>query len=278
VGLPDITGYQLERELGRGGMGIVYKARAEAGGGTVALKTIMPAVAPTRVQIERFLREARILEQLKHPNIVGFRAMGEAGGLLWFAMEYVPGFDTARLLKEQGPQPIKVAVRLICQVLQALEHAHERGFVHRDIKPANILVTDVNGTKTVKLADFGLARVYQTSQLSGLTLSGDVGGTVKFMPPEQITHYREVKPPADQYAAAATLYHLLTGAYVYDFRDAGVAAIAQILEEDPVPIRDRRPEISKQLATVIHRALEREPADRFAGVHAFRQALLPLAR
>lgn len=290
--LPAIPGYRLERELGRGGMGVVYAAQALGSGAAAAIKTIMPAVAPTSVQVERFLREARILEQLEHPNIVAFRAMGEADGLLWFAMEYVPGFDAARLLREQGPQPIKVAVRIMCQVLQALEHAHERGFVHRDIKPANILIRKVSGgaasgagqatgqssTLSVKLADFGLARVYQTSQLSGLTLSGDIGGTVKFMPPEQITHYRDVKPAADQYAAAATLYHLLTDDYVYDFRDAGVAAIAMILDEDPVPIRERRTDVPKDLAKVIHRALEREPRDRFADVGEFRRALAPFGR
>jgi serine/threonine-protein kinase len=277
AGLPAVPGYQLQRELGRGGMGVVYLAREEAGGGDVAIKTIAPAVAPTSVQVERFLREARILEQLRHPNIVAFRAMGEAGGLLWFAMEYVPGVDAARLLKERGPLPVPLAVRLTCQLLQALEHAHAEGFVHRDIKPANILITETGGKKMVKLADFGLARVYQTSQISGLTLTGDFGGTAKFMPPEQITHYREVKPPADQYAAAATLYNLLTGAYVYDFAGAGVEAIAMILDEDPVPIRTRRPELPEPLAEVIHQALAREPAQRHADVRTLRRALAPFA-
>ena len=275
---PAIPGYAIERELGRGGMGVVYLARKESSGERVALKTIMPAVAPTRVQVERFLREARILERLKHPHVVAFRAMGEEGGLLWFAMEYVAGTDAARLVKEQGALPIKPAVRLICQTLQALAHAHEQGYVHRDIKPANILIAGEGGKRSVKLADFGLARVYQTSQLSGLTLAGDMGGTVKFMPPEQITAYREVKPAADQYAAAATLYHLLTAQHVYDFTDLGVGAIAKILEEDPVPLRQRRSEVPELLAAIIHRALEREPRDRFADVAAFHKALLAFAR
>jgi serine/threonine-protein kinase len=275
---PAIPGYRLERELGRGGMGVVYLARQEPAGDAIAIKTIMPAIAPTGVQVERFLREARILEQLRHPNIVAFRAMGEAGGLLWFAMEYVPGFDAARLLKEQGPLPVPLAIRLVSQLLQALEHAHEQGFVHRDIKPANILITEVNGKKLVKLADFGLARVYQTSQISGLTLTGDIGGTTKFMPPEQITHYREVKPPADQYAAAATLYNLLTGMHVYDFAGAGIEAIAMILDDEPVPIRQRRADLPQELADLIQQALAREPQDRFGDVKEFRQALLPFAR
>jgi serine/threonine-protein kinase len=193
-------------------------------------------------------------------------------------MEYVPGFDAARLLKEQGPLPVPLAIRLVSQRLQALEHAHEQGFVHRDIKPANILITEVNGKKLVKLADFGLARVYQTSQISGLTLTGDIGGTTKFMPPEQITHYREVKPPADQYAAAATLYNLLTGMHVYDFAGAGIEAIAMILDDEPVPIRQRRADLPQELADLIQQALAREPQDRFGDVKEFRQALLPFAR
>jgi eukaryotic-like serine/threonine-protein kinase len=293
---PVIPGYHLERELGRGGMGVVYLAREEASEQAVALKTITPAVTPTGSQVERFLREARILEQLRHPNIVAFRAMGEAGGLLWFAMEYVPGTDAARLLREEGPLPVKTAVRMICHVLQALEHAHAKGFVHRDIKPANILLEIGQGDKetgrqgdtetrrlgaatlTAILADFGLARVYQTSQISGLTLAGDIGGTAKFMPPEQITNYREVKPPADQYSVAATLYNLLTGAGVYDFKGGGIEAIAMILDEDPVPIQKRRPELVEKLAAVIHKALAREPGDRFADVSEFRKALLPFSK
>ena len=109
------------------------------------------------------------------------------------------------------------AVRLASQMLAALEYAHARGYVHRDIKPANLLVTPRNGDEVVRLADFGLARVYQASQLSGLTMTGDRGGTPAFISPEQITRFRECKPPVDQYAAGATLYYLLTGQFVYDF-------------------------------------------------------------
>src|SRR5436189_104546 len=138
--------------------------------------------------------------ELRHPHIVGFRDMGEVGGQLYFAMEFVRGSDAHRLLKTHTLLPIGRAVGLVCQLLEALEYAHAKGFVHRDIKPANLLVEEAGGREVPKLADFGLARVYQTSQLSGLTMMGDVGGTVAFMAPEQITHYREAKPPVDQYA------------------------------------------------------------------------------
>jgi serine/threonine-protein kinase len=129
----------------------------------------------------------------------------------------------------------------------------------------------------VKLADFGLARVYQNSPLSGLTLAGQFGGTVAFMAPEQITHFRDAQPSVDQYAIGATLYYLLTGRRVYDFPTEVEQQLLMILQSDPLPIRTRRKEIPARLADVIHRALARKPANRFADVEALRQDLLPFA-
>lgn len=274
---PSIPGYQILRELGRGGMGVVYLATA-ADGSQVALKTITPAVTPSASQLQRFLREANILQQLRHPHIVSFRAMGEANGLLFFAMDYVAGSDAAALVKQHGRLPMKAAIGLTCQLLQALEHAHAQGFVHRDIKPANLLVRQGNKGLEARLADFGLARVYQASQLSGLTLSGDVGGTVKFMPPEQVTNYRQVKPPADQYGAAATLYYLLTGKHVYDFSTTKAQPLLVIMQEEPIPIQTHGVALPDALATIIHRALDRAPEKRFADVAELRRALLPFGK
>src|SRR5207247_1936657 len=137
-----------------------------------------------------------------------------------------------------GPLPIRTAVRYTCQLLDALTYAHGRGFVHRDIKPANMLIEARDRKRIVRLADFGLARVYEASQLSGVTLPGDQGGTIAFMAPEQIDHFRDVSTPADQYSAAASLYCLLTGKLVFDFAD-GIGALLQILTEEPVPLRQR---------------------------------------
>jgi serine/threonine-protein kinase len=145
--------------------------------------------------------------------------------------------------------------------------------VHRDIKPANLLVTVVDGRETVKLADFGLARVYHASRLSGLTLLGDIAGTVPFMAPEQILNFRESQPPADQYAAAAALYNLLTGCFLFDFDAGYLQALHMVLEGEPVPIQARRRDIPEELATVIHRGLSKEPAQRHADVQAMRKAL-----
>jgi serine/threonine-protein kinase len=275
---PLIPGYEVLEELGRGGMGVVHKARRQADGMLVALKTITPSIKGTRREIDYFLREAQILCELDHPNIVAFHEMGEAGGRLFFAMEYVRGTDAARLLKEQGRLPVGRAVRLVCQLLQALEYAHAKGFVHRDIKPANVLLEQGGGRETVKLADFGLARVYQASRLSGLTMIGDVGGTVAFMAPEQITNFRDAQPAADQYSAAATLYKLLTGRDVYNLPRAVQKALLVIMEKKPVPVRSHRPEVPEGLADALHRALAKDAHDRFADVRELHRALARYAR
>jgi serine/threonine-protein kinase len=269
-----IPGYQIIQELGRGSMGVVYQALRSQDASVVALKTITPAVAPTPADIGRFQREASILYELDHPHIVALRDTGEANGRLFFAMDYVFGTDAGKLLKKHGPMSVSRAVGLLCQLLQALDYAHAKGFVHRDIKPSNMLVRQDNDGETALLADFGLARVYQESKLSGLTLLGDIGGTVPFMAPEQITDFRNVQPAVDQYGAGATLYKLITGRFIYDFPAGDEMRLLMILQEDPVPIQTRRPDIPKELAGVIHRSLERDPEDRFADVRALRRALV----
>src|SRR5262249_19774417 len=158
-----------------------------------------------------------------------------------------------------GPLAVRVALRIVCRLLQALDYAHAKRFVHRDVKPANILLEERGSKRVVKVADFGLARVYQDSQLSGLTVLGDVGGTPAFMAPEQILDYRNAAPAVDQYSAAATLYNLLTGKYLFDLPTTFPAMCAMILNDDPLPIRVRREDVPEGLAEVIHRALSRAP-------------------
>jgi serine/threonine-protein kinase len=273
---PSIPGYRILRQLGKGGMGVVFLAVPKEGNGLVALKTMAPAVTGTPAQRARFLREAQILSRLRHPHIVAFQDMGEANGRFYFVMEYVPGADAAALLKDQGPFPVPRAVQLVGQVLEALEYAHgaqPSGYVHRDIKPKNVLVTEQGGRELAKLADFGLARVYQESQLSGVTRVGDMGGTLNFIAPEQITRFREASPAVDQYSAAATLYNLLTGKFIFDLPADQERRFLMILEDEPVPLRSRRPDIPRELAALIHRALAKNPRDRFADVKALRKGL-----
>jgi len=151
---PDVAGYRITRELGRGGMGIVYLATRTRDRSQVALKTIRPSMAGSELEVERFLREADVLRQLRHPNIVAFHEMGHVGGLLYFVMDYVPGTDAARLVRSEGPLAIGRAVRLTCDVLTALQYAHDQEFVHRDVKPANLLVAQGKGPAFCLLSDF----------------------------------------------------------------------------------------------------------------------------
>jgi serine/threonine-protein kinase len=193
-------------------------------------------------------------------------------------MEYVEGRDAGAMVKAEGPLPVARAVGWTVQLLEALGHAHARKFVHRDVKPNNLLLSVKAGTEeVVKLADFGLARAYQASKLSGLTMAGTAGGTVPFMPPEQALDFRSARPPADQYSAAATLYYLLTGRYVHGTCRTVAELFPRLLKDTPERLDKVRVDLPAGLSVAVMRALERQPERRFADVFAFRQALLPYA-
>lgn len=270
------AGYRLVREVGRGGMGIVYQAIREQDQSVVAIKTIRPAVGASNKDVERFLREASVLESLQHPHIVAFRDLGESAGELFFAMDFVPGSDLHRLMSGTNePLTISRAVTLICQLLEALDYAHQKGIVHRDIKPANLLVTNSNGREHLRVTDFGLARTYQSSRLSGLTTTGSMGGTTPYMAPEQILNFRDVRPPADQYSAVASLYYLLTHRHIYDFPRGLSEQLLMILQSPPIPVQQRRDDIPAALATIIERGLARQPEDRYPDLIELHRKLIP---
>ena len=275
---PEFPGYRIERTLGEGGMGVVYLARREADGVALALKVIRPAVAAQPAVMTRFLREASLLRKFDHPGIVRFHDIGFAAGRLFFAMDHVDGPSAADLLDEHGPLPIPAAVGLARQVLRALSYAHERGSVHRDIKPANVLTTRAGGKHRALLADFGLAKLYHESSLSGLSLTGQMGGTLAYMAPEQITHFRDARPPADLYAVGATLYHLLAGRPIFPALGRPEQQVAAVLFRDPDPLQTHRPDIPDALAAIVHRSIAKAPADRFPDAGAMREALSVFVR
>ncbi|HKB02627.1 MAG TPA: protein kinase [Gemmataceae bacterium] len=268
-----IPGHRVVGEIGRGGIGVVYLARADRDGAQVAVKIITPVAATTRRNIDRFVTDAGALKQLVHPNVVAVRDVGVVAGRLYLTMDYFLGTDAGRLVKERGPLPVPSAVRTAIEVLRALEHAHSQNLVHRDIKPSNILMRPDNKAHAIKLTDFGLARLYQSSPLSGLSRDAALGGTPAFLPPEQVTAHRTANPASDLFAVGATLYFLLTGKPIHDFDTDSRPPLALVLEGDPIPIRDRRSEIPEGLATAIHRSLARDPAKRFGTSAEFVEAL-----
>lgn len=268
--------YTCLRELGRGAMGVVYQARHNMTGQMVALKLIMPETATTRSAIDRFQREMSVISQLRHPNIVECYEQGMTRGQFWFAMEYVAGTNLEALAKaDPGRYPVDQACRLTCQILKGLEQAHRMGFVHRDIKPENVLIAQSAEGLCVKISDFGLAKSFRGVGLSGLTFSGEMRGTVPFMPPEQMLDFKTVTPLADLYATAATLYYLLSCQFIYDEGAAGGDLIRMLLEESPVPIRNRRPDVPEALAEVIRKCLARDPNERYPDAASMRNALKP---
>ncbi|QEH32067.1 Serine/threonine-protein kinase StkP [Aquisphaera giovannonii] len=269
--------YMLIRELGRGGMGVVHLARRGDEGEFVAIKTIEPKVDVTSRDVDRFLREASILKDLDHPGVVRFLDCGDCNGRVYLAMEYVDGPCLSAAIKRSGTMPVRRATRLIRQVLEATAYAHDRGFVHRDIKPGNLLLAGQGAGESIKLADFGLARAYRESKFSGLTLQGEMGGTIAFAAPEQLTNFRESKPASDLYSIGATLYMMLTGSQVYDFPNKLNRQVLMVLQEDAVPIQSRRAELPTGLARVVDRALSRQPADRFPDARSMSEALLPFS-
>ena len=269
-----VPDYTTLRELGHGSMGVVYQARHNQTGRMVALKLIIPGLAAARTAIDRFMREMSVMKKLKHPHIVEFLEQGVTRGPMWFAMEYVAGTNLEVLANaNKGKYPIPQACRMACQVLRGLEQAHEMGFVHRDIKPENILIGRTPEGLVAKISDFGLAKSYRSSGLGDLTISGEMRGTIPYMPPEQMLEFKTVLPSGDLYATAATLYYLIAGQFIYDQVALAGDLIRSLLEESPVPIQQRRSDVPDGLAAVLMKCLSRDPEARYPSAHALRQVL-----
>jgi serine/threonine-protein kinase len=264
-----IRGFRLVRELGSGEVGTTYVALREATGQAVALKLIAAINDVSRDAVARFVRDAEALRLLSHPYVTPLREVGESGGHVYVVSDFVRGTDAGRLVATRGPLPSGEAVEVICQVLEALDHAHAEGYVHRGLKPTNLCVTDGG---MVRLLDFGLSGLFRTSEVSGLSLESGAQ-TMPFLAPEQVTSFREVRPTADQYSTAAVLYFLLSGQHTHDFPASFRDRMMLVLQEEPVPIRTRRPDVPVLLAEVLHRALAKEPAARFPDTASMLQAL-----
>ncbi|MCE7959985.1 MAG: serine/threonine protein kinase, partial [Acidobacteria bacterium ACB2] len=258
--------YVVEAELGRGGMGVVYRARHATLERTVALKVLSPKLAPDSSARGRFVREAQAIARLNHPGIVQIFDIEEQGELLYLVMEFVEGDNLDGLLKKTSIS-FKRAARIVADLAAALHFAHEKGVVHRDVKPANILLTP---HRTVKLADFGLAHLLDREM--GLTKTGMVVGSPHYMSPEQCQG-NPVDRRADVYALGIVLYRMLVGSVPFSAPNSLSVLVSQVQEPTPDPLA-KNPQVPVPLRDVIVRAMEKDPNARFQTMREMQRALL----
>jgi serine/threonine protein kinase, bacterial len=265
------AGYTIVRLLGSGGMGEVYLAQHPRLPRRDALKVLPESVSADDEYRERFNREADIAATLWHPHIVGVHDRGEFEGQIWISMDYVEGTDAARLLRERyrDGMPKSEVAAIVTAVADALDYAHQRNLLHRDVKPANILLAHADsGDQRILLADFGIAR--WANEISGLTATNMTVGTVSYAAPEQLMG-EQLDGRADQYALAATAFHLLTGSPPFEHSNPAVV-ISQHLSAPPPAIGSRRQELA-ELDPVLAKALSKDPKDRFERCADFARAL-----
>src|SRR5262245_17960309 len=253
--LPD--DYAIVRELGRGGMGIVYLVKQRSLDRLVAVKVLRPGEITFGPLVRRFMAEARHLARLRRPNIVSVHEVGEAGDEPFFSMDYIDGEPLSALLARERLSPSR-ALAIVKQAAEGVAHAHQLGIIHRDLKPGNILIDDAG---RAYVSDFGLAR--NTAQESDMTHSGFVLGTPQDMAPEQALGQSQLVGEAtDVHALGAILYEALTGHPAYGC-DGAMNVLVRLAHEDPVPPRQREPRISRELETICLKALAKQPVARY---------------
>ncbi|OWK37824.1 protein kinase domain-containing protein [Fimbriiglobus ruber] len=272
---PDYTDV---RELGRGGLGVVYLAQHTLLKRWEVLKVMGRPQMTQPGAADRFLQEVQSAARLEHPNVVKAYTAMRVGDTLAFAMEYVPGVDLAKVVQTGGPLGVKVACFYAAQVALGLQHAHEKGMVHRDIKPANLMLLKDGAKQVVKILDFGLAKVTSERPAdTGLTGDGQMMGTPDYMAPEQALDAAKADIRADIYALGVTLYFLLTG--VSPFRRSSLLATLHAHQtESPRPLQELRPDVPPVLGAVVARMLAKQPAERYQTPKEVFEALAPLCK
>ncbi|MEU6533391.1 serine/threonine-protein kinase [Streptomyces sp. NPDC046928] len=263
-----VAGYRIEREIGRGGMAVVYRARDLRLERTVALKLLAPELARNDTFRRRFTHESRAAAAIDHPHIVPVFEAGETDGVLYIAMRYVAGSDLRHLLDRQGPLPPPTALRIAAQVASALDAAHENGLVHRDVKPGNILVargTDSDHPEHAYLTDFGLTK--KSLSLTGFTTVGQFVGTLDYVAPEQISG-KPVDARCDVYGFAGVVYECLAMRPPFQ-RDDDMALLWAHQYDEPPPLTEARPDLAPAVDAVFASALAKSPDDRQDSCLAF---------
>jgi WD40 repeat protein/serine/threonine protein kinase len=261
----DLGDYQLLQEIGRGGMGVVFKARQLSLNRTVAVKILLAGPLAGGQRLERFRAEAEAVAHLQHPNIVAIYGVGEHKGAPFFSMEYVPGRTLADLVA-QRPLPAEVAARYLQIIAEAIQYAHEHGIVHRDLKPSNVLI-DSSGR--LRITDFGLAKRLPSSDTklaphhSSITVTGQVLGSPSYLAPEQAGQkHGTIGPACDIYALGAILFHLLTGRPPF-LSETLEGTLLQVLTTEPVGARRLNPAVPRDLETICSKCLQKEASRRY---------------
>ncbi|HEY7425838.1 MAG TPA: family 16 glycoside hydrolase [Gemmataceae bacterium] len=276
--LANSTQYEVLRELGHGGMGVVYLAKNKLMDRLEVLKVINKALLDRPDSVERFLREIRSAAKLSHANVVAAYSAVQVGELLAFAMEYVEGEDLAKLVKTQGPLPLPHACFYVQQAARGLQHAFEEKMVHRDIKPQNLMLARKDKKHIVKVLDFGLAKATrEKSDDTGLTGEGKMLGTPDYIAPEQTLDAAKADIRADIYSLGCTLYYLLSGRPPFSASSLGAILLAHQMQEAK-PLNLVRPEVPEELASVVRKMMAKEPAKRYQTPLEVVQALSPFVK
>ena len=262
--------YELDTEIGRGGMGVVYRARDRRLKRHVAIKVLPPELAFQSAIKTRFLREAETAAQLSHPNIVPIYTVDELEGLVFFVMAYISGDNLAKRLHDSGVLPVDEVRRISREVADALDYAHERGVVHRDIKPDNILLDAATGRTMV--TDFGIARAASGGDAGRLTATGMAIGTPAYMSPEQAAGDREIDGRSDLYSLGIVAYQMLVGEPPF-VANSTPAMLVKHISERPTPVTQRRSDVPQDLARAVMLLLEKDPAMRFPSAASLVSAL-----
>ncbi|WP_448267095.1 protein kinase domain-containing protein [Nostoc sp. DSM 114159] len=286
--LKAISGYNIVKLLSTSEFGEVYLAQHNQSGKFIALKVMLPAVAANDFAVQMFLRETENTKALQHPHVVQLMDSGFSEIIFFFTMEYCEGGTVWDFMQQLGGRlSVDIAVPIILQILDALEYAHNvelpyvkladgkfgkgKGIVHRDLKPSNIFLTKIDGKLVAKIGNYGLSKAFDLAGLSGQTLTGTQAGTPVFMPRQQVLNFKYAQPEVDIWAVAACLYNMLTGCFPRNFTGDPFLAV---LQNNPIPIRQRDATIMQPLAQVIDLALVDKPEIHFKSAAEFKRALL----
>ncbi|HPY74050.1 MAG: protein kinase [Planctomycetes bacterium] len=267
-------GYELIKEVGSGGLGVVYKAKKEATNEIVAIKVLKRTAASDPMMVRRFLKEARVCASLNHPVLLKVYDLGMVEERPYLVSEFVPGKTLSSIIHRQKKLDIKTALTITSDIAEALTYSHNLGFIHRDIKPSNMLV--VLEPLQVKLIDMGMVKFLNES---GFTIMGDTLGTPRYMPPEQIEDASSVNHLADIYSLGATLYHMLAG--VPPYNNVRIKRLCELLDHfvtyPPEPI-ENLVDLPKDVIALVNKAMNRNPKARFQDTKSFQNEIKKIFR